>query len=89
MHRWRFIQSLTADCAEFSLVMSWLGPTMGNGILYNTWSDAGTGRYHAGDTSFVNDKVANFADISLLDEAPEEIRAVVTVCWLMKCLLHE
>jgi len=60
--------------------MSWLGPTMGNGILggmthdsyirselcinastylYNTWSDAGTGRYHAGDTSFVNDKVAN------------------------------
>lgn len=28
--------------------------------LYNTWSDAGTGRYHAADTSFVNDKVANW-----------------------------
>lgn len=27
--------------------------------LYNAWRNAGTGRYHASDTSFVYDKVAN------------------------------
>lgn len=58
-------------------------------VLNQACRDAGAGRHDGLETAVVHHEVANFADVPLLNEAPEHVRTVVAVRRLVKRLLTE
>lgn len=58
-------------------------------VLDKACRDGGTRRYYGLQTSVVHDEVTNFADVSLLEESPEHVGAVVAICGLVEGLLGE
>lgn len=58
-------------------------------VLNQACRDTGAGRHDGLETAVVHHEVANFADVPLLNEAPEHVRAAVAVRWLVKRLLIE
>lgn len=60
MHRRALLQPLTTDIAEFALDMRWLGPTVSDWILDETWCDARAWRDYVGNAFLVHDEVARW-----------------------------
>lgn len=53
------VQPLSANVAEPSLVVHWLGPAMSDRILDHTWRNTGARRDHVRHTLLMYDEVAN------------------------------
>lgn len=70
-------------------MMNLFRPTVCNRILNQAGRDAGAGRDDGLETAVVHHEVTYFADVPLLYEAPEHVRAAMAVGRFMKRFLTE
>lgn len=83
------IQTFPTDVAEFSFMVYLFGPTVCNRVLNQACRDAGAGRDDGLETAVVHHEVTHFADVPLLNEAPEHVRAAMAVRRFVKRFLTE
>lgn len=83
------IQTFPTDVAEFSFMMYLFGPTVCDRVLNQACRDAGAGRDDGLETAVVHHEVTHFADVPLLYEAPEHVRAAMAVRRFVKRFLTE
>lgn len=82
------LDSFAANVAEFSLRMR-INPAMGHRVLDGTAGHCRAARNDRLDAALVDNKIAHLANVSLADEAPEHVGAMVTISGFVECFLGE